>query len=131
MIRPLSALLCAALASPATAQSDAPLDFLLTPILALAGLAHLDRSGLRRALEDVLPITVTPEPIPNAPLDPFLWSLSGSFGGTGAHPRPGAIFGCARYGIATRDTFLQHGLASTETFTLMRYARPQFDDTQA
>lgn len=137
MIRTLSAALCLVcvttpLAAQPTQPVDAPLTFPLTEVLALADNAHLDRTGFRRALEAVLPILTTDDhPLTSPPLDPFLWALTGSFGTEGAEPRPGAIFGCARYGLGTRDVFAQHGLASSLTFALMRHARPQYDDAQA
>ncbi|OAN75571.1 hypothetical protein A8B78_16310 [Jannaschia sp. EhC01] len=113
---------------PATAQ-EAPLRFPLGGVLALANQAYLDRNSFERALTTLFPLAISPERPPDtAPIDPFLWSLSGSFGGTGAHPRPGAIFECTRYGLATREVFAAEGMSSARTFALMRYARPQFDD---
>ncbi|GAB5445851.1 MAG: hypothetical protein Gyms2KO_07240 [Gymnodinialimonas sp.] len=104
--------------------------FPLADILGIAAHAHLDRTGVLRELGAVVPLSVAAEtPLSRAPNDPFLWSLTGSFGGTGAHPRPGAIFACARYGLETRDVIAANGLASRQTFALMRFAQPQFDDT--
>lgn len=123
------ALMCAL---PVAAQrADAPLTLPLPEVLSLAQHAHLDAAGFRRVLEAVLPVTIIPNPAPqNAPLDPYLWALSGTFGGDGAHPRAGALFVCARYGLGTRDSFAEHGFATQETFALMRYTRPQSDDPQ-
>lgn len=125
MLRTLIAL---ALTSGHAAAQDVPIPFPLSDILGLAAHAHLDAGAFERDLADALPITPHSAPAPDVPPDPFLWSLNGRFGGRGDHPRPGAIFGCARYGLGTRELFAEHGLTARETFLLMGYARPQFDD---
>lgn len=128
--RPIAILAAFLHVLPASAQDQPPLIFPLLDILEIAQHAHLDRNGFRQQLTGILPLSVTQTTIPNTPLDPFLWSLSGSFGTETSPQTPGAIFGCARYGLGTREAFAQHGFTASETFALMRYAQPQFDDTE-
>lgn len=125
MYRSLCALCLTLTAAPAIAQ-DAPLSFPTRSILALAQHAYLDRDGLHAALSEHLPVHVTSRAPTST--DPFLYTLTGAFGGEGATLRPGAIFACARYGLETRDLFAQHGHSAPETFALMDIARPRFDD---
>ncbi|ABD55425.1 hypothetical protein [Jannaschia sp. CCS1] len=121
-------LLALVVAGQSASAQEVAIAFPLRDVLELATQAHLDASGFEHVLAQALPITSEPTPLPNFQPDPFLWSLTGSFGGGGAHPRAGAIFACARYGLGTRDLFAEHGLTARESFTLMGQARPQFDD---
>jgi hypothetical protein len=115
-------------APPAWAE---PLDLPVAQVLALGQAAYADRNGFERALLAGVPSAVAePGGRVATPIDPFLWSLGGYFGGTGASPRPGAIFGCARYGVATRDLFAEHGFAARETFGLMGDVLPLSDDAE-
>lgn len=131
MTRHISVLLAVFLhALPASAQGERPLTFPLTDILALAELAHLGRTGFSQALSDILPLNIQQTTALDAALDPFLWSLSGSFGTQTASQVPGAIFECARYGLGTREAFAEFGFTAPETFALMRLARPQYNDPE-
>lgn len=123
---------CAAIAlplGPADAQDATPLIFPLDRILATAQTPYLDRDAFLAALIAITPLTISPTAAPPQN-DPFVWSFTGSFGGAGAHPRPGAIFTCARYGLATRDLFAEHGFAARETFDLMNDLQPLSDDAE-
>ncbi|MBF9041909.1 hypothetical protein HKCCE4037_01100 [Rhodobacterales bacterium HKCCE4037] len=113
---------------PALAE---PLDLPVAEVFALSEFSHADRAGFERALLAALPSAVVD---PGGPAvdadDPYRWALSGDFGAEGSSPRPGAIFGCARYGLATRDLFSEHGFAARETFGLMGAVLPLFDDLE-
>ena len=117
------------IASSACAQ-DGPIDFPLAPVMELAMVAHLGRDGFAQRLAQALPdLVVAPSGREATGDDPWLYSISGHFGGTGAHPRPGAIFACGRYGLATRDLFVEHGFSTPETFALMGDVRPLIHDS--
>ena len=122
------------LGTTAALAQDGPIDLPLAEILALHAQAFDSREGFAGALARVLPGVVIapggsgPEESGPGAEDPFLWSLSGSFGGPVAGLRPGAIFGCARYGLATRDLFAEQGFSTQSTFALMGALRPQPDD---
>ncbi len=137
MMKHSFALACvlAALVGPlrATSQSaDPALDFPLGAILDIAELAHLDAPRFLDALGGPLPLTtVEAPPVVSSFPDPFLWAASGSFGGQGASPIPGAIFLCGRYGLATRDAFAERGFTDRETFGLMGRLQPATDDIAA
>ncbi|WP_339983289.1 hypothetical protein [Gymnodinialimonas ulvae] len=108
-----------------------PLDLPVAEVLALGQAAYADRASFERVLQARMPSVVFDAGGQVASVeDPFLWSLAGRFGGAGASPRPGAIFGCARYGVATRDLFLEYGFAAPETFALMGDALPLSDDVE-
>lgn len=122
----LPCILCAVSATDLGAQ---PLEFPAAEILALGAHAYEPEAGMRRRLEVILPDLVIE---PAAPLavdeDPFRWAMGGSFGGQGASPVPGAIFGCARYGLFTRDLFRELGLVHRRTFPLISTLLPLYDD---
>ncbi|MEX3015112.1 hypothetical protein [Gymnodinialimonas hymeniacidonis] len=108
-----------------------PLEFPLADVLSLGSHAYARSDDFREHLEAVLPdARFEPEPDITAEEDPFRWALGGTFGGQGASPRPGALFGCARYGLATRDLFAEHGFARPETFGLMGAVLPLADDAE-
>lgn len=116
--------------APAVAHAD-PLDFPLNAALALGAFAHADAESFGGELEALFPdLWIEPAPQPSRQDDPFLWSIGGTFGGPGASPVPGAIFGCARYGLATRELFSVHGFAHPRTFSLMGEVLPLSDDAE-
>ncbi len=108
-----------------------PLNFPLAEILALASHADAQADRFQDRLEAALPgVQFEPSPEIASVDDPFRWALGGIFGGEGASPRPGALFGCARYGVATRDLFTEYGFARPETFGLMGAVLPLADDAE-
>lgn len=131
--------LLVALAPPGPAGAEGPLALPVPAVLSLAEGAARDRAGFAADLAGVLPsarIDTASGPataaaggadIP-AP-DPFLWALGGEFGVIApGRPRSGAIFACARYGLATRDLFAEHGFSDRQSFRLMQQALPLADD---
>ena len=119
-----------AMAVPGDARSE-PLVFPLDEVLALAQWAHSGPEGFTDQLQSVLrQIHIEETAGHDDADDPFRWAIGGSFGGPGAVPRPGAIFGCARYGLATRDLFAEFGFARPETFGLMGEVLPLSDDAE-
>ena len=102
------------LAAPATAD---PVDVPLDAVFALAQSAYLGEQAFADALSELLPISVrVPLRHPVLDDDPMAFILTGTIGGQGAHPRPGAIFTCGRYGLHLRDMIAERGFTAPETF---------------
>lgn len=116
-------------ATPVAAQT--PLTMPIVDTLALTSQPFLSRDAFHRALLSALPGLSIERDATNPPiLDPFLWAIAGSFGPNGDRAIPGAIFICARYGLATRDYFAEHGFSTRETFELMGQVMPLPDDLE-
>ena len=63
------------------------------------------------------------------PDDPYLWALTGSFGGARAGTDlPGGILACSRYGSATRDFLAGARLTDPGAFQLMGATMAASDD---
>ncbi|WP_224815079.1 hypothetical protein [Hasllibacter sp. MH4015] len=130
MTRVFAFLFCLCAAASAKGQ-DAP-DPLIMPMAAILDLARqpfLAEDRFIAALSEAVPTHLirsgpmdTPEP------DPFLWAIGGTFGPDSARALPGAIFGCGRYGLATREAFAERGFVEPRMFALMRAALPLSDD---
>jgi hypothetical protein len=108
-----------------------PLDLPIWEVLELGTHAYASADGFEDRLDAVLPdLRIDPSDALSTNEDPFRWALAGSFGGEGASPVPGAIFGCARYGLVTRDLFAERGFVHPETFPLMGQLLPLHDDVE-
>ncbi len=117
--------------SGAAACAQTPINMPIADTLALTRQPFLARDAFMRALLSALPgLSVEPDTTDPAIMDPFLWALSGSFGLNGTRAVPGAIFACARYGLATRDYFAEHRLYEPEVFALMGQVLPLHDDPE-
>ncbi len=122
--------LVAALAASKSALAE-PLVFPIEEVLALGNLAYSSADTFEDSLAAILPnLRREPSEALATQDDPFRWAMGGTFGGEGASAVPGAIFGCARYGIHTRDLFAEHGFARPETFGLMGEVLPLSDDDE-
>ncbi len=130
VVRALTLAFVLALPHAVSAQAEAPLVLPADALFHLATQPYLDLAAFRTALGGVLPSArIRPGDAPDPPFDdPFLWALGGTFGAQPDIDRPGAIFGCARYGLATRDWFADQGFSAPASFRLMGQVLPLSDD---
>lgn len=117
-----------AAAHPAIAQVALDPDEVLT----LSEMAWADRADFLAALDPAMGgLTLDMPRLPEGVRaeDPFLWSVTGSFGaaidGVGT---TGGIVACSRYGLATRDMLAERSLSDPDTFALFAATQAAPDD---
>ncbi len=123
------ALLLATMTPVAAQDEGAPRPIPMGAVLDLAELPFLAEAPFIDALAGALPTRIRQSgPVDTPHPDPFLWAIGGTFGPETGRRNAGAIFACARYGLATRDAFLELGYTAATMFQLFSEALPLSDD---
>jgi hypothetical protein len=127
-----SVILAALIAEPLPAQEPVRLD--PAAVIALAETPWRDRAAFVEALDAALGgVELDMSRLPEAVRrnDPFLWSVTGSFGTELPGIRStGGIVVCSRYGLDTRDRLAESHLSDPEAFVLFGATQAASDDTE-
>lgn len=125
---------CAAIARPGQAVAQQPVTLDPEAVIALADAPWMDRASFVSALDAVLAgLHVDMPRLPEAlrAEDPFLWSVTGTFGAPLAGvSTPGGIVACSRYGLSTRDRLAERNLSDPQAFALYGATQAASDDAE-